>query len=295
MTVSGASAEHTAKRFGFAQCSTNLENIWSDKNTDAIVALTPHQQHAEIVLQAITHQKSLFIEKPLCVSAEELEAIRNAMQQTTQLPVIMVGHNRRFSPHTQQIQQWLQYRADPLVIQLRVNPGYVTADHWVHAESQGRSRVVGEMSHYIDLLMAITGELPVRVFAERIGGDNVATVNNDNVVMTLKFKQGSIANITYSAQGNRSLSREHLQIFVAGQTIMSTDYKHTLLLKNGRKQKFNTRGQRMGYREELQHFSHCVRGIEQPLVSNQQMLLTMQTIFAIEEALATGSSICISY
>ena len=82
---------------------------------------------------------------------------------------------------------------------MRVNAGFVPADHWVHSEDEGRSRIVGEMSHFIDLLQALTGSLVQRVIAERVSGDNQAIVNNDNVVISLKFRDGSVGNLAYSA------------------------------------------------------------------------------------------------
>ena len=147
---------------------------------------------------ALTQQKPLFLEKPLCTTPEELNSILEAVETQSSVPLILVGHNRRFSPHTRQLQQWLQTRQTPLVIQMRVNAGFVPADHWVHSEDEGRSRIVGEMSHFIDLLQALTGSLVQRVIAERVSGDNQAIVNNDNVVIS-EVPDGSVGNLAYSA------------------------------------------------------------------------------------------------
>ena len=47
----------------------------------------------------------------------------------------------------------------------------------------------------------------------------------------------------------------------------------------------------MGYREELQHFIDCVRGKEQPVVSMEETLWSMRTVFGIERALATRETV----
>ena len=43
----------------------------------------------------------------------------------------------------------------------------------------------------------------------------------------------------------------------------------------------------MGYTEELKHFVYCVSVKETLLVSLEEMVATMQTIFAIERSLST--------
>ena len=171
-----------------------------------------------------------------------------------ELPIIMVGHNRRFSPHLQQLHRWLLLRKNPLVIQYRVNSGFVPSDHWVHSEGEGRSRIVGEMTHFIDLLNSITGSSISRVHAERIGGDNQSAVNNDNIVVTLKFEEGSVANLTYAASGDKAYSREKIEIFFEGNTVVSEDFRISKKHFGGKTETFKTHGQEMGYREELKYF-----------------------------------------
>ena len=151
--------------------------------------------------------------------------ILDLIEKQKRLPIVQVGHNRRFSPHVQQIRKWLQQRVDPLVLQMRVNAGYVPPDHWVHSESEGRSRIVGEMSHFIDLMQAVIGSLPVQIHAERVDGNNRSVVNNDNIVALLKFADGSVGSLTYSASGDKGYSREAIEIFFDRKTIRSQDFR----------------------------------------------------------------------
>ena len=231
----------------------------------------------------------MFLEKPLCTTEEELTELRKIAEKMTSLPILMVGHNRRFSPHTQKMLTWLQSRQTPHVIQMRVNSGFVPATHWVHSEDEGRSRIVGEMSHFIDLLQSLTGSLVTRIHAERISGDNQSTVNNDNIVIAMKFADGSVGNLTYSASGDKAYSREALEIFFDGKTIASQDFSVSKLHGTGKTVVFKTRGQEMGYVEELKHFTNCVAGKETLVVGPEKIFTTMETIFAIERSLATAN------
>ena len=293
VTSSGANVEHSGRKFGFQHQATEATQVWENPEIQAVVGLTPHSHHALLVQSALEYHKPLFLEKPLCTTEAELAALRTQAQEAGSLPIVMVGHNRRFSPHTRQMQTWLQSRCTPLVMQIRVNSGFVPATHWVHSEDEGRSRIVGEMSHFIDLLQALTGSLVARVYAERISGDNQSAVNNDNVVIALKLVDGSVGSLTYSAAGDRGYSREALEIFYDGKTIVSRDFRVSELHGTGKSVAFKTRGQEMGYVEELKHFANCVAGKETMLVSPEEMFATMETIFAIERSLATANAVSV--
>jgi predicted dehydrogenase len=292
-TGSGASVEHSARKFGFANQATDANSIWSNPEINAIVGLTPHSQHAGLVTDAINHSKALFLEKPLCTTENELRELRTLATRSAVLPILFVGHNRRFSPHSVQMRKWLSTRESPLVMQMRVNTGFVPTSHWVHSDDEGRSRVVGEMSHFIDLIQSLAGSLVNRISAERISGDNRTSVNNDNIAISFKLTDGSVGTLIYSASGDKAFSREMLEIFFDGKTITSKDFRISELHQNGKTDTFKTRNQEMGYTEELKHFIHCVANKESPLVSANEMFSTMAAIFAIERALATAQVISV--
>jgi len=287
-TGSGASVEHSARKFGFLNQATNAEAIWANPDITAVVGLTPHSQHARLVSQAIANDKALFLEKPLCTTEQELDELCELAAQAKQLPVLFVGHNRRFSPHTLQMQQWLTKRQSPLVLQMRINTGFVPSSHWVHSDDEGRSRVVGEMSHFIDLIQAVVGAPITRVSAERISGDNQSSVNNDNLALSFKLADGSVGSLIYSASGDKAYSREALEIFFDGQTISSKDFRISELHRAGKTETFKTRSQEMGYTQELKAFVDCAAGRQPQPVATTELFATMAVIFAIEHALATG-------
>ncbi|NDY83464.1 Gfo/Idh/MocA family oxidoreductase [Orrella sp. NBD-18] len=291
VTGSGASVEHSARKFGFANQATDSASLWSNPDVDGIVGITPHSQHARLVSDAIQYGKALFIEKPLCTTEEEFNALKALATQATSLPILFVGHNRRFSPHAVQMRQWLASRQSPLVMQMRINTGFVPASHWVHSDDEGRSRVVGEMSHFIDLIQSLAGALIVRVSAERISGDNRTSVNNDNIAISFKLSDGSVGALIYSASGDKAFSREALEIFFDGKTITSKDFRLSEFHHNGKTDTFKTRNQEMGYLEELKHFTDCVSGKDSIAVPPTEVFATMAVIFGIERALATAQVI----
>jgi predicted dehydrogenase len=287
-TGSGASVEHSSRKFGFANQTTEPATIWGDKDIHAVVGLTPHSQHAKLVQTAIQNNKALFLEKPLCINEEELAELRQAAAAAHALPVIFVGHNRRYSPHTIQMQKWLASRQGPLVLQMRMNTGFVPTSHWVHSEDEGRSRIVGEVSHFIDLIECLANAAIVRVSAERISGDNRSAVNNDNVAMSFKLADGSVGTLIYSASGDKAYSREMTELFFDGKTISSKDFRISELHAGGKTITFKTSSQEMGYQQELEKFVAAVQGDLANAPCLDKSFSTMAVIFAIERALATA-------
>ena len=149
------------------------------------------------------------------------------------------------------------------------------------------------MSHFIDLLQSLTGSLVSRVHAERIGGNNCSAVNNDNIVVSMKFEDGSIASLTYSASGDKAYSREALEVFTEGTTLVCKDFRVSMKYFGGKKESFKTQGQQMGYQEELKHFTNCVLGTETPIVSLEEAIATIHTIFSIERSLSIGKTVSV--
>ena len=290
----GASAMHNAKRFGFKEAATDASDVMDSPDVDAVIAATPHDQHAALVLKAISAKKPLFLEKPLCVTPEELDGISRALSQASVAPVLMIGHNRRYSPHIDKLRGWLADRKAPLVLDMRINAGFVPPEHWVHSEAQGRSRIVGEMTHFLDLICVLTGARFEKVQAMRTSGDDRTVVNNDNLSAVFEMTDGSVATLVYSAQGARQTPREQIDIFTGGTTITSEDFKMSARYTASRKEVFKTSGAQSGYVQELQRFVNVIRGKSNLSPSIDEALHVMRTAFAVEEALAEGKPVLIA-
>jgi len=288
-TNTGSKAEHITRKFGFSYASTDSQILLNDEQIRAVIIATSHSSHARLVLEALKAEKDIFVEKPLCISEEELAEIKSAISRSEHF--LMVGYNRRFSRHAQEARKCIERMKQPMVISYRVNAGFVPRNHWVHSEKEGRSRIVGEMVHFFDMVQFLTSSLINRVYAERISADNSSIINNDNIVVTLHTNDGSVATLTYSASGNRSFPREQVDIHIGGNTIMINDYRNThFALKSGIRN-LKTANQDMGYQQELQHFINICKGSEQPLLSFNEIMNSTMAAFKIEESLSRGKAI----
>lgn len=295
-TGSSENAYHIAKKLNFSHCTTNYNDILANKNIDAVLIATPHRLHAEMVIAALRAGKHVFVEKPLCVNREELQDIIKVYRETA-LPKslqLAVGYNRRFSSHTKRVKEWLAGRKDPLVATYRINAGFVSAEHWVHAQEEGGSRVVGEMCHFVDWLQCMVGSAVIQVFAQRISGNNKTAVNSDNVSITLKFSDGSVGTVIYSSLGDRRFSREYAEFFFDGKVITLEGYRKSSLYHQGRIKKYKTRSQDLGYSDELQHFVDVVTGTITPSHFVHDIFTASEITFAINESLQKMQPIAIA-
>lgn len=287
-TLNGANAQHVGNKYGFLNCTTDYSEVLNNGAISAVIIATPHSSHASIVCKAIDAGKHVFVEKPLCINELELSNIVDAYNKRSDL-LLMVGYNRRFSKLSYELKKFFDGRLEPMVINYRINSGYVPPEHWVHSPDQGGSRIIGEVCHFVDMIQFITAEIPERVYAERVQGNNKTVVNSDNVVVSIKFDRGSVASIVYSACGDKSFSRERIEVFNESKTAVLDDYRTLLLQKGGKKKFVKLSNQDMGYECELKNFVNNIKGGNYQILPPLDIFKSTMTVFKINESLESGA------
>ena len=75
-------------------------------------------------IRAIQAGKAVFVEKPLCLTEEELAEIEDALRESGDpAPLLMVGFNRRFSAAAAKAQEFFADVVSPLSVSIRFNAG----------------------------------------------------------------------------------------------------------------------------------------------------------------------------
>jgi predicted dehydrogenase len=211
----GFVAGFAARKFGFEVASTDLASAFADPEVNTVFIATRHDSHARLVCGALEAGKNVFVEKPLAISAEELEDIQRAYASGR--GTLMVGFNRRFAPHTAKIRTLLESASSPRAMFMTVNAGPLPADHWAKDREIGGGRVVGEACHFIDLLRYLVAS-PIRATkASRITGDTIS--------INLEFADGSMGTVHYLANGHKSFPKERLEIFCGGRILQLDNFR----------------------------------------------------------------------
>ncbi|WP_286829442.1 MULTISPECIES: bi-domain-containing oxidoreductase [Kordiimonas] len=223
VSAGGVSAVHFGKKFGFQEAATDADTAIKDPKVDTVVIGTRHDLHARQVLLALQAGKHVFCEKPLCLTLDELKLLESEIRSRPQ-QLVMVGFNRRFSPQVAKIKQLLDSIEGPKSFIITVNAGEIPGDHWVQSRSIGGRRIIGEGCHFIDLLRHLAGA-PIREWhAVALGGCAARETEDDKVIITLKFKDGSIGVINYFANGHKALEKERLEVFAGGRVFMLKNF-----------------------------------------------------------------------
>ena len=290
--ANGAHAQSAASKFKFQYCSTDEGELIRDANIDTVVIATRHHLHARQVMAALAERKHVFCEKPLCVNQEELKAIARSYLRLSPIgrPQLMVGFNRRFAPMITQMKCFLRPVVEPLALHYRINAGHLPADHWVNDPEQGGGRIVGELCHFVDLLTFLSGSPIVEVDARSLSDDG--RYSGDNVLLSIAFASGSQGSISYLANGDRSFSKERIEVFGGGAAATLDDFRRLDLVRDGRKETVRSRWhQDKGHHAEWAAFAAAVEGKTESAIAFEELVCSTLATFGVAESLATGKRV----
>lgn len=292
VTASGRTAKGVADRFGFSFCADKFDQLLGH-DTDAVMIITRHDLHASSVVGALSANKHVYVEKPLALNAEELCAIDNAWQKSDS-GQLMTGYNRRYAPLTKKTVEFFSDVREPRVVNIRVNAGHIPDDHWIQNPTAGGGRLIGEGCHFVDLAAALTDSLPVRVFASGSAKASKSPLINDNVIIHLSMKNGSIANIVYTANGSKAMKKEYIEVFGGGRSAVLDDFKEVRFYKgDNQTSKHSLRAQDKGQKDMLAEWINGLKTGVPCLAYDIQMQTALATIMAVE-SMASGCPLTVS-
>jgi predicted dehydrogenase/threonine dehydrogenase-like Zn-dependent dehydrogenase len=287
-SVGGLHAQHAARKFGFAYATSSDDEILNDPEINTVAILTRHTTHADLVVRALQAGKHVFVEKPLAITQEQLDAIVGATHES---PLLTVGFNRRFAPLAQALYSQLTTRNEPLYMHYRVNAGYIPLNHWVHDPNIGGGRIIGEGCHFVDFLTFLAGAAPISVSAHALP-DN-GKYHQDNLSMTFTFPDGSVGVVDYLANGDKSFPKERLEVFCGGRVAVLDDFRTLEMVRDGKRTTIK-KAQDKGWRGEWVAFAKAIREGGQPPIPYEQLIGMTKATFAVIESLRTGKPVLLT-
>lgn len=287
-TSTGISAHATGKKYGFSFITTDSDEIFSNTDINSVIITTRHNTHAGYVIKALQSGKNVFVEKPLCITEEELIKIEDVYQTlatSNQPPLLTIGFNRRFSPLVRKMKD---IAGDaPMSITYRVNAGTIPKDTWIQDREVGGGRIVGEVCHFIDTCAFLAGSEPVSVSANCIRKDDQSIPDEDNVTILITYANGSTATIGYYAYGNRQMPKEYIELFANGIAMQMNDFRELTIFKGGKKEKAKSSNQDKGFANEFIAFRDAMSNGNSP-IPVASIFTTTRVTFKVLESLRTG-------
>ena len=296
-SVNGGSV---GRKYGFHYATTDPAKVLEDPDTTLLMILTRHGSHAKWVCEALRARKKVFVEKPLCVNESQLaqivETYSGLQSGDVAPPFLMVGFNRRFAPTMQEAIGFFSKVPRPLIVSVRVNVGHIPRESWVHDPEEGGGNVIGEVCHFVDLIQAVTGSLPVRVYAQSVRAESDAVISGDNVVITVTLADGSVGTITYSAMGDKAYGKERVEIYGGGTVCVIDNFKKLTWTGQGKRKEKGRflQGADRGHRAEMNLLVSALQSGQGAPVSFQSYVATTRATFGAMESLRTGNPIDIA-
>jgi polar amino acid transport system substrate-binding protein len=283
-TATGNDTKHIADKYGFKYATGDYHDLLKDTNINTVFIATRHNLHAEQVIESLKAGKNIFVEKPLCMKEEELSEIRSLYNDKN--VHLMVGYNRRFSPHVEMIKNIFSDHS-PKSIMYRINAGHIPNDSWIQDKDIGGGRIIGEVCHFIDLCMYISNS-PIRMLSAIVMDDSHN--NMDTLTINLYFENGSIASICYFANGSKALKKEYLEVYSSGITTVIDDFK-TMTVYTKNKKKYSLFNQNKGHKNEVNSFIQAVHKGSATPISFDDIYLTTLATFKVIDSIKTREMI----
>ncbi|MCB1227586.1 MAG: bi-domain-containing oxidoreductase [Verrucomicrobiales bacterium] len=276
----GLSAAFVKDKFGFDRATTGPENAFRSPDLAVLVGTRNHL-HAKHVLAALAAEQQCFVEKPLCLTRGELRQIREAAAGSA--GSVMVGFNRRFAPATKDLKEVMRGSAGPFQIACQINAGQLDPTHWYANPDQSGGRIVSEVCHFMDWLRCV-----LEAELESVMPDTVAPVRGDrraldSVTAQLRFTDGSLAQLMYSAAGDSGFPKESFRVFGQGMVAELTDFRRLTVHAGGRSRTTTYRSK--GHAEEMEAWLAFLRGDAPHPLPLQEAMATTAATFDLADAL----------
>ncbi|MFQ5585208.1 MAG: bi-domain-containing oxidoreductase [Thermodesulfobacteriota bacterium] len=287
MSRTGSTAKAVARQYEAHYATTDYQEILNDGDIDAVLIATRHNLHGTMTLDALKAGKHVLVEKPLCLTGDELKSIRKFYRPSKSAkkgapPLLMVGFNRRFSPFMEKAKEITDQRLNPMIINYRMNAGYIPLSHWVHGE-EGGGRNIGEACHMYDLFNFFTDAEVQSVEAASITPKTGQFAKNDNFIATVRYRDGSLCTLTYTALGSKEYPKEEMDIYVDEKIIKVRDYKQIEFFGIEMKGA-ESRVVDKGHLQELRVFFQAIRDGREAIPLWQQLQAT-EISFEVERQL----------
>ncbi|MEU0114750.1 bi-domain-containing oxidoreductase [Streptomyces bobili] len=287
VTTTALSAANAQRKFGFAGATTDLDAVLGDKSIDAVFVVTRHSSHAELTRRALLAGKSVFVEKPLALTEDELAGVLAAVEESGN-DRLQVGFNRRFAPLLQEARKQFGARTGPASLRYLVNAGRLQHGSWYLRQGTEGSRFAGEGGHFIDTASWLLEADPVSVYA-------VATSGNEDLQVVLRYPDGSTATISYVTTGAPGFPKETLDVLADGKVLRLDDFVRASV--HGPRKWVSSRlpkARDKGQSAQLAAFVKAVRTGGPMPVPLKSLVATTAATLAVRAGLAGGAPVTLT-
>ena len=277
----GVNGTALSKKYNIAQSTTDYDLVLTDTDVDLVMITTRHNLHSNMVIKALERGKHVFVEKPLALNIKDLELIEESYKKNN--GSLMIGFNRRFSPHIRKIKSLLG--DSPMNIVATMNAGLIPPDVWVHDMEVGGGRIIGEACHYLDLMVFLSGS-KIKAVCMNALGENPEE-NTDNASILVKMENGSTGVVNYFANGSKSYAKERLEVFSQGKTLIMDNFIKTTGYGIKGFSKLKTKLDK-GHKAQFKSILEKIKDGDVTLIPYEELINVTKASFAAIQSLKDG-------
>ena len=274
--------------------SSSLENVLQDETIKAVALATPAETHAEIAILAMMEGKDVFVEKPMSLTLEDAQKMRETAQAEGR--ILMVGH-------------LLEYH--PAVLKLRdlIDSGELGKLNYIYSNRLNFGKVRTEENalwsfapHDVAVILRLMGESPVEVSAT--GGSYITEGLADTTVSNLRFANESRAHVFVSwlhpfkeqrlvVVGDRKMVIFN-DVAPLGEKLKlyhnSVELDGTMPILKKEDAQFVEHLETEPLREECRHFLECISRREKPLTDASSGIEVLKVLHACQESMVQNGN-----
>lgn len=280
------SANHVKNKFGFSVASNDIEDVLKDNKSAAVIIATRHNLHASITLKALQNNLHVFVEKPLCLTLDELAQIDRTL--ATSKGSVQVGFNRRFAPLSVRLKEVISQSPGGKSAVYRVMAGKLDPSHWYANYAESGGRILGEACHFLDYFCWLFDSHPISVFAQTTWETEGVLPFPDSITAQISFENGCSGQLIYSAEGDSSYPKERITVFGAGVVGELDNYQTLEIYKKHKKTSFKGNGK--GHPEQLEAWLSFLKGEGKHPLPYEQSRMSMRLTFAALKSIQEGRS-----
>ena len=201
-----------------ATATTETTALLDHSGLTTVFIATRHDEHGELARAALRAGKNVWVEKPLALTEEDLDATMAVARSSSGF--VAVGFNRRFAPLAIRLRAALAAKSGPRRFTVEINAGRLPVNHWTLDPKQGGGRIVGEACHFVDLLRFLSDSSILAVTAKSRDLDG-----QDGGYFELAFANGDIATLNYRTDLPASLPKERIAVSGEGWSAEIANWK----------------------------------------------------------------------
>jgi threonine dehydrogenase-like Zn-dependent dehydrogenase/predicted dehydrogenase len=279
-------SSNAAKWHGALAMSGGAGVLFEEKSDIVVVGQTG-EITVNDVSDLLKQDKAVLTTRPIVFNYDDLEVMKSIFIEKPDA-CFSTGYYRSYSPFMQKIKGDLLKRRSPLMINFRMNAGYIPKDQRMSSQWKA-GRVIAQASHVFDLFCYLTDSKPTSISVEslRSWGDSFLS---DNFSTNITFEDGSICSLIFTSLGSPDLGKERMELFFDSKSIVMDDY--IKLVGYGLPTSFEEKCKvpDLGYSKFMRSFFECARSRNNDLlpISYDRLLAVAKINLTVDELICAG-------